>query len=453
MLDTKKATQLYKPTDYDIDRLSLISYTGKSIDISNIFVELNIYEDIYSPTISGDVIVNDTTNLIDLLPLSGFDYISIVFGKPTHPKKYEKTFRIYKVTDRKKETLSAESYIIHFASEEAILSQQNKLSKSYKGFIISDIVKDICRKNLGITSAKLKDENIQETFGIHDLIIPYITPFSAIVWLSKMARPKFDKSVGFLFFENRDGFRYVNLETLYEKSSVVNLDYAPKNISPEESTEDSLLSSARGPEFIRNKVVFDVLKNYIHGIYNSTMVTFDPIRQISETNFITYENTFKNSKKLNKNPFSVQLKNRLGQLPTESYGAHVNFSVTNTEQTNSSYIKARQKINPFNVERWMLQRTHVLSSLNMMRVEIVLPGTIDLTAGDTVNLSVPSSIRQDKSERKLDNLSSGKYLITSLRHKINRQTHACIIELSKDSLAESIPTYQGTSFVEELTRK
>ena len=44
----------------------------------------------------------------------------------------------------------------------------------------------------------------------------------------------------------------------------------------------------------------------------------------------------------------------------------------------------------------------------------------------------------DNTEDALDNLISGKYLVSAIHHNINRQKHECRMELIKDSLAMNL---------------
>ena len=55
------------PTDYNLKQLSLItSMAGGNgiIDLMPLMVEVNLYEDVYSATISGEVVLQDALGLV-----------------------------------------------------------------------------------------------------------------------------------------------------------------------------------------------------------------------------------------------------------------------------------------------------------------------------------------------------------------------------------------------------
>src|SRR4051812_40929763 len=104
---------------FNLKKLSIISPSGNNIDITNLMVELNIFEDIYNSTLSGEVTVSDSLDLIARLPISGFEYITLVFGKPNTDTEATKTFRIYKIDDVtiNHSNQSNQTYTIRFCSE------------------------------------------------------------------------------------------------------------------------------------------------------------------------------------------------------------------------------------------------------------------------------------------------------------------------------------------------
>jgi hypothetical protein len=46
----------------------------------------------------------------------------------------------------------------------------------------------------------------------------------------------------------------------------------------------------------------------------------------------------------------------------------------------------------------------------------------------------------DKTQKYLDEMYSGKYIISALRHSINPATHMCYLELAKESTDKAYPS-------------
>jgi len=57
--------------DFNLEWLDIIIDNGKSIKLKLLFVELNLFEDLFSFTCSGNVILKDALGLIENLKLDG----------------------------------------------------------------------------------------------------------------------------------------------------------------------------------------------------------------------------------------------------------------------------------------------------------------------------------------------------------------------------------------------
>ena len=70
----------------DIQELVIFTNTGKFLDIKDYLSELNIYEDIFSPTMHGDFLFVDSRNLIKELPIVGKEYLYVKLTKTSTEK-------------------------------------------------------------------------------------------------------------------------------------------------------------------------------------------------------------------------------------------------------------------------------------------------------------------------------------------------------------------------------
>ena len=68
--------------DYDIKEIKLFASSGNVIDLSEVVIAINIYEDIFSPSITGNIAVVDTNAIIMNAPITGQDYISFKITTP-----------------------------------------------------------------------------------------------------------------------------------------------------------------------------------------------------------------------------------------------------------------------------------------------------------------------------------------------------------------------------------
>ena len=69
--------------DYHLPYVHLINHSGEGIDssthgenITALVIELNIYESIFSSSVTGNIVIADTQNLISKLPIQGTERLS-----------------------------------------------------------------------------------------------------------------------------------------------------------------------------------------------------------------------------------------------------------------------------------------------------------------------------------------------------------------------------------------
>lgn len=409
------------PYDYTLVELKLINAFGVNIDIDYIFGEINIYEDLFNNIISGDVFLTDSSGLLNKLSMHGNEFLSISFSTPGF-KRYEKVFRIYKVSDYTLRGTSNASYKLHFCSEEFLLNQQYYISKSFKETRLSDVVKIIARNFLKISTTKLSDQAIEESTILlnpdkNPLIVPNMKPFEAINWISSFALSKNDLSPGFFFYETINGFAFESLNTLYNRAVKKTLFYAPKNNDPNESVgfrHDKL-------DELEFKQVFDVLDSINNGAYASELLKLDVLKRNTEFEQLgTNRSSFKTLNDFL--PYS-NAKNRLGNSLNQA----------------SAYLRMFPKFQDNLASQWLLMRASRLALLNSTRLHVDIPGDSSLSIGDVVYVQVPlNSAETQEGNIALDPLMTGKYLITGLRHQISNNRYFCHAQLCKDSINSNI---------------
>ena len=68
--------------EFKLDKCELISSTGVSADISAIVAEINIFESIFKTALTGSVVITDTNNLVDNMPIIGQEFLSLKISTP-----------------------------------------------------------------------------------------------------------------------------------------------------------------------------------------------------------------------------------------------------------------------------------------------------------------------------------------------------------------------------------
>lgn len=424
-------TGILETTQFELSSLVLIATNGKAIDLKFITHDINIYQDIYSNCLSGEIFVQkDSLNIITAYGLHGNEYLYIKFSNPGS-NGFERVFRIYKISEYNVANLNSLEYTIHFCSEEFVLNQQKRISKSYKNLTVSRIIEDILQNHLKLSDDLYGKTVIEETKGAQSLIIPNMRPLEAINWLSSFSINE-KLSSAFLFYENQFGYNFRSLETIYSDPIYKKITMQPKNVQTD--TDKKQLNNSNVDRF-KIKQLFDVIETESTGGYSSKLLRIDIVSQGHKE--IRFDPITNASKHLNDYvPFN-DAKNRFENDLTAESAYYRYFPMFQGDLT----------------DKWLLQRAMQLSLLNSFRMNVQLPGDSQITAGTILDLDFPFIKPIDSADQaKSDPYLSGKYLVTSVRHRIFNNKYTNYLEICRDSNKTALPFY-GKNQAYDIAKK
>jgi len=421
---------LIEPTQYRIDEMFIVTKGGR-VDIENIFEELNLFDSLFLPVISGNVLIVDTKQMIKNLIFDGTEVIAISMSKGIGAgfAPFKKSYRIYNISDRRNKNQTTETYVLHFVSDEFILSEQKKVNQSYET-TYSDVVSKIMTSYLKVSTNSRGA--FQPSYGIRKIVIPNLSPLDAIEWCSKRAL-SVNNSPEYLFFCNAEGYNFLPLSTLLTRNSILNISFTPKNLG--EGDEFFELSRARSFEVLSQ---FDMLDKIQGGVNANKLLGFDPITKSFTSQEISLEQIYKLIEHGNKNPIDAVVHNRDNETTTHnSYDSKQALSVYNQIRGNSNYVKESDptsisKNEPY--ELFVTQRKAIMNNLMTKRLKITMPGNFQLTSGKNVNFETSGFGTHSKGKEGSEDQSiSGKYIITGTRHIISSTRHLTVMEVATDS--------------------
>ena len=142
------ATQINQTAQYEIQ--SLVIYKNNvEVDIRSIFVEMNIFDSIFTNSISGNIIIVDSLGALRGFQFDGSEYLIVKMSKGGDLFSYEKVFHIYKRSNRDILTYGSESYQLDFISDEYTVSEQTRVSQHFED-TYSNIAKLILKNYLNV---------------------------------------------------------------------------------------------------------------------------------------------------------------------------------------------------------------------------------------------------------------------------------------------------------------
>jgi len=447
--------ELNNPGDVMLEKCELEGITGDLFNILDVVSEINIYEDLFSNGVTGDVFIVDSNNLVNLVPLIGQELIRIKFKTPVidpNPIR-ELTFQIYKISARTLKNDRTQGYILHFCSPSVI---KNALTKVHRTLgvgnetniasMIPKLVQDDLKADLGSVSG---------TLGSYEFIIPYWSPFKTINWLAQRAITDNANDQNFVFYETINdtsdsslngmihNFRAIGQLFHEDANSDMQYKFGPINRKLEDTGKE-LYPDIKSMYFTINDYeipeAMDNLTAIRNGMYASRLISYDVItKKISDTTFdyLKYfdsddSRNMKGKDGVEEYPVTVQRQNPAGLVYTDHPDSNIRRHDTHDQQhTNFPNSPAP--------DEWLLQRQSSLQQLMMNRFKCVVPGNSVLRVGNMLPIYLPSPELQDKQGYE-DFLVSGNYIIVSLRHKIQKNSYWTHLEMAKDSFHTEIPS-------------
>jgi hypothetical protein len=428
---------IYYPQDFSLEGIKIENDNGEEVAIDHLLIELCIFEDIYTFVNSGYMIIRDALGLVDGLKLDGNEFVTIKLGKTANQSddsKIYRKFRIYKIGNKKPVgNMSEEFFTLYFCSESLVISEQIKISKSYSGMKISDIINNILSEQLKVDSRRINE--IQETTGIYDFVVPRMKPFEALSWLSTYARPQTNSYCSdMLLFETKDGYNFRSLNSMFRDTTYATYKYSQKNLDNKDNFGENEVS-VLDYEYIKS---FDTLNETSSGTYANRLISIDPLtRSYKKTDFDyeKYTSIVANAK--GEKNIIAPGKNRLGIKQNEAYEGTLKVAIGNSQQKFVPYISEKDGsvAEDIFIETYVPNRTAQLSLANYTTLKLSIPGDTNITAGTMIEFKVYKLLPEnDSGAKELDEFFSGRYLVSAVRHVVQTQgVYQTILEIVKNT--------------------
>lgn len=411
------------PGKYNLKKFLLITDTSV-IDISNLFLEINLFEDLFSMSYSGSVVITETGNLPGKEFLLGGERLLFECEILTEDKNEVVIVPIQflgfitKVSAETSRTGGmTKSYVIDFVSEQHVQNMKTRISKSFVKKSFDEIVK-YCFNALK-TEANIITERPKSK--LDNVIIPNWTPFKAINWCAErsvQSKSRVQSSYSsFIFYQTiKDNqFYFVSIDSLFNKEPEKEIYYFIKD-TYDYKTDIRKFVSAENFEVLTN---FDLLKTGIEGVYSSTLYEVSVKERKWKKSIFNYKEEFKKSfDSINELPF---------------YSQYLNPFLDS--QNMSLYMKSMELGHLINYARAV--RSSQLSLLNTHKIKLGIPGSPTISVGSIIDFKYPDFSKDYiREEDALDPTHSGRYLVTSINHYFNPEKYYMLMECVKDSLME-----------------
>jgi len=413
--------------DVSIEKCDIFTSGGLRQDIAAQVIAIAVHEDIFSPFISGSLTVRESFDLVNLFPFVGEEMVEIEIVTPTldENKNIRGIFYIYKMTDRVLLGDKLVAYVLHFISPEAIIDLNKKISKVYSG-TPEEIIKSLLTDNVNGLQTK-KEIFVEPTDKQIKFISNFWSPSKCINWVTDSAVNKND-APNYVFFENRFGFYFISLDTLYANGLYQSFtkDGYTRDSLPNGGDARNVEEDFRRIDEITIPVGYDYMSKIRGGMYSSKLISYDLNRKIYNSKNYNIRDKYEKLNHLNKN-----------KLIGDNAIFRANSLILNYPRDNANFSGFDDATN----YKYVQERISLMNLAEASKIEITVPGRSDYTVGQKVSVTLnkiqPVS-KEDDNQDIVDKMFSGFYIISAINHYVTRERHECHMELIKDSLQLNI---------------
>ena len=427
--------------EFLVEECKIISTTGQMFDINNIVEEINIFENIYTTAISGDIVIKDTTNLLKNVPIIGEERLILKIQTPQEKPEPDSTIDftlspliIYKINSQQEEGESAQVVSLQFGSLEGFRNQTSRVSQSYSGQP-NEIVEKILRDATYLNSKK--SFFFEPTANLAKVIFPNVKPFQCIKHLTNISNSGLNNaSPSYLFYETTKGYHFRTFDSLcreepkfFFKQTVGAVLDERGTINPQQNLDN----------IVNYQVVSakDTVKNLNSGMLSSKMISHDVYNKRLDLYKYNYIENFNNDihpDNGESQPIISSAKDPDNQKNLAEHEDTRLFVVSTASgysfSENGNYPYQSDNLNQ-TLQRKLARKEQFE---NGMILNVEINGQTFIQAGDKIELNIPntSTVTDEKDDVQL----TGNYIVTHLRHSFSKSRelkHQIIMQVAKDS--------------------
>jgi len=431
--------------DVELNTIALVARSGQIFDLSEVMLEINIFQNLYEKEMTCEVVVSDATGLIDFMKpnsedIGGFTGMEAVFLSYRTPNegtpKNKHLFIMNSLENRQSVDEKIETYVLTGTSLETVSIADKKISRSYggsKGNTIANMIKSVHKEfyetqDIKKTYTNLDEANFRinkkltadDTKGLQKYVIPNLSVEDTIDFFVNEAQGD-DIASLYTFYEDSNGYHFRNVSNLVQSEIKETYKWEPSNYT--EGGEGAGAENLDAFKIISYEVVkeADFLDNKESGLYASKTILIDNLRKKKIERDFDYKKQHDKFKKLQR-----------FRIPGSASSTAIVDMFTTRFQHDQLDIFRDENVRPKTLERTVQFRRSYASHLNNKTLEVTIHGNSTLNVGDTVFLSFPVMSTGEEQMRE-DKYMTGKHLITALRHKIDKETHVTVMECIKDT--------------------
>lgn len=421
--------------------ISADRFAGQTADVANMIVELDLFEDLEKPYLTGSLVLIDDAGLFDAFSFRGSERITLTvlsIDKVEEPFINERTFVMSKVERTKRANDRTEVHLISLVEEHLYLSSLQKISRTYTSNI-EDMITNILLLDLNKESDLSYLSSSAQ--GVRKINIPYLSPLSACDFLRDRATTQ--SGAPFFLFSSlyNNSIRLGSLDTMLQA-----LPFNSRQPYVFSSSVSSEANSLKPDEasFIVNAARFEgmsdnlkmIQQGAVSSVYNvidvnSGLVTYNKHKASNLVSKLEQENTILEKKQTMFDPLHY-----ISDQILDEYDSKVYHQLA-SKNTYGSFLGYHDVVK--NEDHLLkLYSVALRNFLYNNMININVPGVpfaySKVSVGDTIQcefLNPRGAENTTHTEDLIDKNKSGKYLIYATRHIFKETSHNISVNLTK----------------------
>lgn len=401
-------------------------------EISNLVGEINLFENISSPYITGQILVVDSGNISSEINFIGQETLTLKLYVD-EDYKLTREFIVYSISNYEKAfNDNVSTYILNIIEKHGYYSYFERLNKSYSGHI-NDIIYGVYDGVLLDDTDKqlLSKDNFEQPFQNVKVTANNKTPLNFCIWLTKRATTDIGEPF-FLYSSLKEGPQFKSLATLL-KGDLINPNetfiYTQVQNSTDLSEEKRIITDMNT---IDNDNTIKMAKS---GAFNLRYISIDPFDKdyTLDTNVIDFDiNSHYNRKKqagsvLGDNIYDDEF--IVG--PKDRKLSELNSRILAQVNTKKAYgdLKGYAEEGMLSDHLNKVARKSDLAFLDKEKYSITMPGHMffnkaeNTSIGRMMDIIVPADLplvqKTDEEEMKQPKKSSARFLSMKARHRFS----------------------------------
>ncbi len=432
---------------FRIKAATLESVSGDKIEISKSIAAFLYFEDIEKPFVSATLSMIDSgQNLIGTLPIQGGERVVIdIVDVKEEEHRYD--LYVWAVSGRVFDS-SKQFYNLSLISLEALYNEGVRIYEPLSGSpegIVKKILEEYLEtdKEINLEACKYNIKLFPEGKRAHALInqiCPKAVPQTSEPGGSgssdsetksgKTSIPsdtnKSSGTSGFLFFENKNGFNFKSVDYYYsDGSDSFGGQKAYENVYEARPTNRDSASSTQADRYIIEDYAFrseiDLFEQMRSGVFSTYCVFYNYSTGAYEEYTYNLSDSFENQAHLGSQTKLGKVQTELSTRPTRIISTILDHETWyNNADTGSNEDRdggSSSNTFPDFQKHYLAQSFSRYFTMDVHKLEILIPGNPELTVGDKLDIRLPNMVAQKyREEQKYDENNSGLYLISKIGH-------------------------------------